>query len=85
MKSAKFEWTALYEFGDKWPGGYEFVDAIRTDSGREWQQKSSVGYHRYDSNRNFAVFERLNEEEITPLISNVRIVFSDGTTIGSAG
>lgn len=84
VKSAKFEWTALDEFGDEWPGGYEFVDAIRTDPGRVWQQTASIGYRHYDSDRNFAVLERLNEDEITPQISNVRVVFSDGTTIGSA-
>jgi hypothetical protein len=83
VKSVKFNWTALDEFGEEWPGGYEFVDAIRADAGKTWQQESNFGYRHYDSDRNFAVVERLTEDEIVPQISDVRVVFSDGTTIGS--
>jgi hypothetical protein len=82
VKSVKFNWTAQDEFGEEWPGGYEFVDAIRTDPGQSWKQNSNYGYRHYDSDRNFAVVKRLTEDEIVPRVSDIRIVFSDGSTAG---
>lgn len=81
VKSVKFTWSALDEFGEEWPGRYEFVDAVRLDPGQTWRQDGNFGYRHYDSDQNFAVIERLTEEEIIPQVSDVRIVFSDGTTL----
>ena len=80
VKSVKFTWSAKDEFGEEWPGQYEFVDAVRLDPGKTWRQEDTFGYRHYDSDQNYAVIRRLTEEEIIPEITNVQIVFADGTT-----
>jgi hypothetical protein len=80
VKSVKFTWSAKDEFGEEWPGQYEFVDAVRLDPGSTWRQDDTFGYRHYDSDQNYAVIRRLTEDEIIPEISDVQIVFADGTT-----
>lgn len=78
IKSIKFTFYLVDDFGERWPKGYEVQQKTNVKPGKTWKQDSSTGYDHYDFDENYILLKQSDEDELVAEIEDLVLAMKDG-------
>lgn len=81
IKTMKFDFYLLDDFGEQWENGYEFKAKMNLKPGKTYRQDINNGYSHYDSNPNYSVLSETPTRELEPIVGQVRLAMAGGEVL----
>ena len=81
VKSVKYDFYMVDDFGEPWPGYYEAQEKIDLEPGESATQEPTYGYPHYDSNPNYKLLKDTPKKELEGYIENISLALEGGVKL----
>lgn len=78
IKSIKFDFYLVDDFGERWPKGYEVQQKVNVKPGKVWKQDPTTGYDHYDFDENYLLLKQTGEDELMAEIEGLVLAMKSG-------